>query len=365
MSYSCRIKLAALCLVFGAVQALASEPTINIYNWSDNIGTGTVAGFEKASGIKIKYDVYDGDDTLIAKLLTGRTGYDVVYPSTQYFNKEVEAGIFQKIDQKAIPNLAKIDKQVAALTAGTESASKYAVPYTWGTDGFGFNLTAVKAALGANVPLDSWDILFKPEYISKLSKCGVSILDSPSDVLPLALFYLHKDPNSKNPADWQAAYQLFKTIRPYITQFNSSGYINDLANNDICMAVAWSGDVGMAGRRAREAGKPYKIAYVLPKEGAPIWSEMMAIPKDAAHAADAMKWLNYIMDPKVSADITRTIYYPLANAEAKQFLPADILNDPAVYPGAAMMQKLWAFKTLPTEIMRLQTRLWTQLKTGR
>ena len=343
----------------------AAGEQINIYNWSDNTGKNTVAEFEKETNIKVKYDVYDSDDTLLAKLLTGKSGYDIVHPSVQYFNKETEAGIFQKIDTAAIPNLVNIDKQILKITAGAENAGQYAIPYTWGTDGLGYNLNKAKAALGENAPLNSWDILFKPEYISKLSHCGVSVLDSPSDVLPIALFYLHKDPNSKNPADWQAAFQLMKSIRPYITQFNSSGYINDLANNDICFAVGWSGDVGMAGRRAREAGKNYKISYIIPKEGAPIWSEMMAIPKDAQHPASAMKWLNYIMNPKVSADIIKTIYYPIANTEARQYLPAEILNDQSVYPNQATMQRLWAFKTLPSDIMRLQTRLWMQLKTGR
>ncbi|MCW3477971.1 polyamine ABC transporter substrate-binding protein [Neisseriaceae bacterium JH1-16] len=365
MQSSSVLKITALCCAVGSTQALAVGQALNVYNWSDNIGAHTVSGFEKEHQTKVKYDVYDGDDTLLAKLLTGHSGFDVVVPSSQYFSKELEAGIFQKIDKAQIPNLANIDKVAMKAAEGVDAGGKYSVPYTWGTDGFGYNLSKAKAVLGSNAPLDSWDILFKPEYLSKLSHCGVSVLDSPSDVLPLALFYLHKDPNSKNPADWQAAYQLMKTIRPYITQFNSTGYINDLANNDICFAVGWSGDIGMASRRAREAGKSYKIAYVLPKTGAPIWTEMMAIPKDAQHPENAHKWLNYILDPKVSADITNTIYYPTINAEAKKYLSAEILNDPAVYPSPAVMQTLWPFKPLPAEIMRLQTRLWLQLKTGR
>lgn len=343
----------------------AAEQQLNIYNWSDNIGSHTVAGFEKETGVKVKYDVYDSDDTLLAKLLTGRSGYDVVAPSNQYFGKQLEAGIYQKINKSLIPNAVNIDPAAMKAAEGVDPGGKYSVPYTWGTDGMGYNLTKAKAILGANVPLDSWDILFDPKYVSKLSRCGVSLLDSASDILPIALFYLHKDPNSKNPADWQAGYELLKKIRPYITQFNSSGYINDLANNDICFAVGWSGDIGMAARRAREAGKSYKIGYVIPKAGAPIWTEMLAIPKDASHPENANKWLNYILDPKVSADITNKIYYPMVNAAAKKYLAPEIANDPIIYPSAAVMSTLWAFKPLPSEIMRLQSRLWTQLKTGR
>ncbi len=348
-------------LPFGA--ALAGG-TLNVYNWSDYIAKSTIPGFEKQTGNKVRYDVYDSDDTLQAKMLTGNSGYDVVAPTSNYMAKQIQAGIYQPLDKAKIPNLKYLDPALMAQVAIADPGNAHGVPWAWGTDGLGYNVTKVKALLGKDAPLDSWDMLFNPKYVSKLKSCGVSVLDQANDVFAAALFYLHKDPNSHNPADQQAAFQLLKSIRPYITQFNSSGYINDLANGDVCMVFGWSGDVNIAKRRAAEAKKPYQIQYFIPKAGAPVWFDVMVIPKDAPNAALANQWINYIQDPKVNAAITNEVFYPTANKEARKYVNPAIANDPTIYPSAAVIKTLFLLKPVPPEVLRLQNRLWTQLKTG-
>ncbi|SEE99327.1 putrescine transport system substrate-binding protein [Burkholderia sp. WP9] len=338
---------------------------LNVYNWSDNIADDTVSGFEKETGIHTRYDVYDGDDTLQAKLLSGSSGYDVVVPSSAYAARQIEAGVYRKLDKSKIPNLANLDQGLMKMLASADPGNQYTVPWSWGTDGLGYNVTKVTQLLGKDAPYDSWDLLFNPQYLSKLKSCGVSVLDSPEDAFSVGLIYLHKDPNSTNAADYQAVYQLFKTIRPYITQFNSSGYINDLANNDVCLALAWSGDVGIAKRRAQEAHRAYEVRYVIPKGTAVLWFDLMGVPKDAPHPEAAMQWINYILQPKVSAAITNHVFYPNANAAARTFVNADILSNEAVYPSGERMKSLVLSLPLPTEILRLENRLWTQLKAGR
>lgn len=354
---------AAGLLAMSAPYAKADE--LNVYNWSDNIADDTVSGFEKETGIHTRYDVYDGDDTLQAKLLSGSSGYDVVVPSSAYAAKQIEAGVYRKLDKSKIPNLANLDPTLMKMLASADPGNQYTVPWSWGTDGIGYNVTKVTQLLGKDAPYDSWDLLFNPQYVSRLKSCGVSVLDSPEDAFSVGLIYLHKDPNSTNAADYQAVYQLFKTIRPYITQFNSSGYINDLANNDVCLALAWSGDVGIAKRRAQEAHRSYEVSYVIPKGTAVLWFDLMGVPKDAPHPEAAMKWINYVLQPKVSAAITNHVFYPNANAAARTYVNADILSNEAVYPSGERMKSLVLSLPLPTEILRLENRLWTQLKAGR
>jgi putrescine transport system substrate-binding protein len=357
--------LASLMLLGSSMGALAADQVLHVYNWSDYIADQTVPRFQKETSIKVKYDMFDSVDTLQAKLLTGKSGYDIVVPTSNYMAKQVEAGIFQKLDKSKIPNLANLDKTLMSKIAEADPGNQYGVPWAFGTTGLGYNLNKVKAALGNNAPLDSWAILFDPQHLAKLKSCGVSVLDQPSDVFAATLHYLKKDPNSKNPADYRAAFEQLKKVRPYITRFNSSGYINDLANGDICFAMGFSGDINIAKRRAIEAKKSYKLAYVIPKSGAPIWFDMMAIPKDANHVEAATKWINYIEDPKVNAEITNQVFYPTANAAAKKYVKPEIANDPGIYPPEAVAKNLFLLKPLPAEIMRLQNRLWTQLKTGR
>ncbi|HTR09782.1 MAG TPA: polyamine ABC transporter substrate-binding protein [Paraburkholderia sp.] len=371
--YWCRIRPAisavslASVAVLGALQpapASAADTQLNVYNWSDYIGKDTIPGFEKQSGIKVKYDNYDSDDTLQAKLLAGSSGYDIVVPTSNYMAKQIQAGVYLKLDKSKIPNLSNLDPTIMKMLADADPGNQYAAPYAYGTDGIGYNVQAVQKALGTNAPVDSWALVFDPDNLSKLKSCGVSFLDQAVDVFAATLQYMHKDPNSTNPADYQAAYDTLKKVRPYITQFNSSGYINDLANNDICVTFGWSGDVGIAHRRALESKRPYDIRFSNVKEGGLIWFDSMVIPKDAPHPEAALAWINYIEDPKVNAGITSEVFYPTPNTAARSFVTASVANDTSVYPPQDVLSKMTLLKSLPANILRLENRLWAQLKTG-
>ncbi|WJF89131.1 polyamine ABC transporter substrate-binding protein [Paraburkholderia bonniea] len=359
-----RLALLVLCAA-PWVTVAAKDTQLNVYNWSDYIAKDTVQNFTKQTGVKVRYDNYDSDDTLQAKLLTGNSGYDIVVPTTNYAGKQIAAGIFMPLDKSKLPNLKYLDPALMALVAGADPGNTYSVPWAYGTTGLGYNVTKAQQLLGKNVPLDSWDVLFKPENLSKLKACGVSVLDAPDQVFAAALHYLGRDPMSSNPDDYRAALALLKTVRPFITQFNSSGYINDLVGGDVCFAYGFSGDVVIAKRRALEAKKPYKVEYYIPKGGAPIWFDVMAIPKDAPHKEAALAWINYIETPQVHAAITNAVFYPNANLEARKYVNKDVANDPAVYPPPEVIKTLFLLKPLPPAIQRLQTRLWTELKSGR
>ncbi|HEX7910883.1 MAG TPA: polyamine ABC transporter substrate-binding protein [Paraburkholderia sp.] len=345
--------------------AMAAETELNVYNWSDYIAKDTIPNFEKDSGIHVRYDNYDSDDTLQAKLLAGSSGFDIVVPSSLYMARQIQAGILQKLDKSQIPNLKNLDPVLMKMVADADPGGQYGVPWAYGTDGIGYNVQEVKKALGDNAPVDSWALVFDPANVSKLKSCGVSFLDQAGDAFATALQYLHKDPNSSNPADYQAAFDLLKKVRPYITQFNSSGYINDLANNDVCVALGWSGDVGIARRRAADAKRSYEIRFSNVKEGGLLWFDMMVIPKDAPHPEAAMKWINYIEDPKVNAAITNEVFYPTANRAARPLVSPVVSQDVSVYPPDDVLRKMTLMKPLPIEIVRLENRLWAQLKAGR
>ena len=347
-----------------ATPALAADTELNVYNWSDYIAKDTIPNFEKETSIHVKYDNYDSDDTLQAKLLAGSSGYDIVVPTSNYMAKQIQAGVYQKLDKSKLPNLANLDPTLMKMISDADPGNQYGVPWAYGTDGIGYNVEAVKKALGDSAPVDSWALVFDPANLSKLKGCGVSFLDQPVDVFAAVLQYMKKDPNSTNPADYQAAFQVLKQVRPYITQFNSSGYINDLANNDICVAVAWSGDVGIARRRTMEAKRSYEVKFSNVKEGGLLWFDVMVIPKDAPHPEAAMKWINYIEDPKVNAAITNEVFYPTANHAARQFVTPAVANDQTVYPTEDVLKKMTLMRPMPTDILRLENRLWAQLKTG-
>ncbi len=371
--YWCRIRptiaatsLAAVACMgtFQSVPASAADTQLNVYNWSDYIGKDTIPDFEKQTGIKVKYDNYDSDDTLQAKLLAGSSGYDIVVPTSNYMARQIPAGVYMKLDKSKLPNLANLDPAFMKIISQADPGNQYGAPYAYGTDGIGYNAQAVQKALGANTPVDSWAIVFDPDNLSKLKGCGVSFLDQAVDVFAATLQYMHKDPNSTSPADYQAAYEVLKKVRPYITQFNSSGYINDLANNDICVAFGWSGDVGIAHRRAVDAKRSYDIKFANAKEGGLIWFDLMGVPKDAPHPEAAFAWINYIEDPKVNAGITNEVSYPTPNKAARPFVTASVANDPTVYPPEDVLSKMTLMKALPADILRLENRLWAQLKTG-
>ncbi|WP_324732861.1 extracellular solute-binding protein [Pseudomonas paeninsulae] len=348
--------------VAGAAQA--EDKVLHVYNWSDYIAEDTIANFEKETGIKVVYDVFDSNETLEAKLLSGRSGYDVVVPSNQFLAKQIKAGVFQKLDRSKLPNWKNLNPDLLNALQKSDPGNQYAFPYLWGTTGIGYNPAKVKAALGVD-KIDSWDAVFKPENMAKLKECGVSMLDAPEEIYAAALHYLGKDPIAKSPADVKAAEELLLTVRPYITYFHSSKYISDLANGNTCVAVGWSGDVFQAQARAEEAKNGVPVAYAIPKEGAATFFDMMAIPADAKNSEEAYTFLNYILTPEVIAPISDYVAYPNANSAAKPLVSEDIRNNPGIYPSEDVMKKLYAFSLLSPKVQRAMTRSWTKVKSGR
>jgi len=346
----------------GAVQA--DDKVLHIYNWSDYIAPDTIANFEKESGIKVVYDVFDSNETLEAKLLAGKSGYDVVVPSNNFLAKQIKAGVYQELDKSKLSNYGNLNKSLLKAVSISDPDNKHAFPYMWGSIGIGYNPEKVKAALGVDT-IDSWDILFKPENIAKLKGCGVSFLDSPTEMLPVALHYLGLPTDSQKKEDIKKAEDLFLKIRPSVTYFHSSKYISDLANGNICVAVGYSGDVQQAKSRAAEAGDKVKVSYAIPKEGAGSFYDMVAIPKDAENVDGAYKFMNYLLQPKVMADITNAVRFPNGNAEATQYVNKEITSDPGIYPSAEVQAKLYAIADLPAATQRELTRSWTKIKSGK
>ena len=322
--------------------------------------------FTKETGIKVVYDVFDSNEVLEGKLMAGSTGYDLVVPSSQFLERQAQAGIFQPIDKSKLPNYKNLDPALMEKVAQHDPGNKYAIPYLWGTTGIGYNIDKVKAALGADAPLNSWDLVLKPENLEKLKSCGVSFLDAPSEVYAAVLHYLGKDPNSSDPKDYSgAANDLLLKLRPFIRYFHSSQYINDLANGDICVSIGWSGDILQAANRAKEAKNGVNIAYTIPKEGAMVYFDMFAIPKDAKNTEEAYQFLNYLLRPDVVANISNHVYYANANKAATPLLSAEVRDNPGIYPPADVRAKLFTQSVLSPKIDRVITRSWTTVKTGK
>ncbi|CDF83666.1 polyamine ABC transporter substrate-binding protein [Pseudomonas sp. QL9] len=343
-----------------AVSAHA-EPTVSVYNWTDYIAPDTLAGFQKTTGIKPVYDVFDSNETLEGKLLAGRSGYDVVVPSNHFLTRQVQAGVFLELDRSKLPNWNHLDPKLLKLLEQNDPGNKHSVPYLWGTNGIGYNVEKVKQVLGVD-HIDSWAVMFEPENLKKLNQCGVAFMDSADELIPSVLNYLGLDPNSTNPADYEKAEAKLLQLRPYVTYFHSSKYISDLANGNICVAFGYSGDVFQAAARAKEAKNGIQIAYAIPKEGANLWFDLMAIPSDAKNPDQALAFINYILEPKVIAGISQYVGYPSANADAKALLDPEMQNNPEVYPSQAVLDKLYIAKAPPPKIMRLMTRSWSKIK---
>jgi putrescine transport system substrate-binding protein len=286
-------------------------------------------------------------------------------PSSAFLARQIRAGVFQPLDKSRIPNYRNLDATLMKKLQNADPDNLYSIPYMWGTTGLGINVQAVKKALGADVPLDSWDLLFDPKYVSKLKSCGVTVLDAPDEIIPATLNYLGDDPNSQDIALMQDKVQKkLLEIRPFLRYFHSSKYINDLANGDICLAMGWSGDVIQAAGRAEEAGNGVEVVYVIPKEGAGMWFDMLAIPKDADHPENAHKFLNFLLRPEIIADITNFVWYPNAVPASREFIDKEILADPSVYPGPEAEAKLYTFAVMPPKVDRAQTRIWSRVKTA-
>ncbi len=356
-----------LALVLSMVVALAvqaQERVLNIYHWSDYVAPDTISNFEKQTGIKVIFDVYDSNEVLEAKLLSGRSGYDLVVPSNPFLAKQIKAGVYQKLDRSQLPDWDNLNKDLLRTLEVSDTGNQHSIPYMWGSIGIGYNVDKVKAVLGSQ-PMDTWDVIFKPENIKKLHECGVAILDSPTEIIPTAMHYLGLPTDSENPEHIKQAEALLLSIRPYVTYFHSSKYISDLASGNICVAVGYSGDIYQSKARAEEGKGKVRVAYNIPQEGAGTFFDMVAIPNDAKNVKEAHEFINYLLQPQVMADLTNYLQFPNANDKATPLVDKEISSDPGVYPPAELMSKLYTFADFSAKTQRLLTRSWTKIKSGK
>ncbi len=359
--------LLAVVALFAGPPAAAQEEekVLNVYNWSDYIAEDTIKNFEKETGIKVRYDNFDNNEIVHAKLVAGKTGYDVVVPSSYWAKIQADGGLLQKIDKSKIPNYKNLDPALQEQLAKLDPGNQFQVNWLWGFTTVGINVDKVKAALGSTpMPDNAWDLVFKPEYISKLKGCGVSFLDSATEVVPAALHYLGKPAYSKNQADYAAVAPLLKSVRPYVTLFSSSGYINDMANGSICLALGWSGDINIAKQRAIDGKTGQNIQALIPKTGGILFFDVMVIPVDAPHPGNAHKWIDYILRPEVHASLTNKVFYANPNKESKKFVKPEVASNPTVFIPDDDMKKMQAPDALSNDIRRTMTRLFTSFKTG-
>ena len=338
--------------------------SVNVYNWSDYIDPTVIEDFTKATGIAVRYDTFDANETLETKLLAGRSGYDVVVPTGYFLQRQITAGVFQKLDKSKLPNLGNVWPEIAQKLAFYDPGNQYAVNYMWGTTGIGYNVKKMHAILGPAATIDSWDVVFKPELIAKFKDCGVHMLDSVDDIVPAALHYLGLDPNSTQEKDLDAAAALIAKIRPVVRKFHSSEYLNALASGEICFVVGWSGDIKQAQKRAAEAKSGVEVGYAIPKEGAQMFFDNLAIPKDAQHVSEAHAFIDYLLRPEVAAKNTNLVQYANGNLASQKFIDKAVLDDRTVYPDAATMAKLYTISAHDQKTQRVLNRLWTRIKTG-
>jgi len=343
--------------------ASATGKVLNLYIWSDYLAPNALSNFETQTGIKTHVAYFDTNETLETALLAGHSGFDVVVPTASYFERQIKAGVYLALDKSKLPNLKNMDAQLMSQVALHDPGNAHGVIYTWGTNGIGYNEKMVKALL-PGAPLDSWRLVFDPDVASKIAKCGISVLDSPAEMVRAVLHYLGRDPNSQKPEDLLAAEAALTKIRPYIRNINSSEYIEALANGDLCVAVGYNGDVLQARDRAREANKGIEIKYTIPKEGSILWFDILAIPKDAPHPDSAYAFINYLMTPQAGADVSDFRRYATGNAAALPLVQAGVRDDPGIYPPAESRRKLAVQLADSSEQTRAITRVWQKFKTG-
>ncbi|MFI8480700.1 polyamine ABC transporter substrate-binding protein [Pseudomonas sp. NPDC078700] len=354
-------KLIPILLLASTCQA---SETVRIYNWSEYIAPDTMANFQKATGIGNHYDVYDSNETLDAKLMAGHSGYDVVFPSDHFMARQIQGGALKTLDKSKLPNWKNLNPALLKALQTNDPGNQHGFPYLWGTTGIGFNVDKVKAVLGPDVPLDSWDLVFKPENMKKLSQCGVAVLDNGPELLPIALHYLGLPHHSKDPADYKKAEALLLKMRENVAYFHSSKYVSGLANGDICVAVGFSGDIMQSASRAAEANNGVNIEYIVPKEGAPLWFDMVAMPADSKNEAAGYAFMNYLLQPEVMANITNFVHYANGNGAADSLVDPALKADNKVYPPQEVMDKLYTLEAMPLKIDRLRTRIWSRVKSG-
>lgn len=363
-----RSAAAAAALAFTAASlapamAQGESKVLNIYNWSDYIAEDTIRNFERETGIKVRYDNYDNNEILQAKLVAGRSGYDIVVPSAHFAKMQIAGGLFQKLDRSQLTNWGNLDKALLEKLAEVDPGNEHLVTWMWGYVTVGINVGRVKAALGnMPMPANPWDLIFKPEYASKLRSCGINMLDSASEVLPVAMIYAGKPPYSKVAKDYDAAAAVLRAARPNITRFSSSGYINDMAAGQLCVVMGYSGDINIARQRAIDNKTGHEIQVLIPPSGATLFFDTMAIPKDARNVRNAHLFINYILRPEVHASLTNTVFYANPNAASKRFVKPEVANNPTVFLSAEDIAKLTVPDAVPQDIRRVQTRIFTSFK---
>jgi putrescine transport system substrate-binding protein len=341
-----------------------AEKVVNVYNWSDYIEPTVLDAFTKETGVKVNYEVMDSNELLETKLVAGRTGYDVVVPSASFLARQIKSGIYMKLDRSKLPNLKNLDPEITKRLEVFDPGNEHAVNYMWGTSGVAYNEEAIKAAM-PNAPVDSFAMFWDPKVVSKFAKCGVSVLDAPSEVVGTVLIYLGRDANSEKPEDLAAAEKVLVSVRPYIRLINSSKYIEDLANGEICLALGWSGDTLQAKSRAEEAQKPFTIKYNIPKEGAVMFFDNMAVPADASHVKNAHLFIDYMLRADVAAKNSNFISFANSNAASWPMITPEVKNNPGIFPTPEMMPKLVPDLPETAEFTRTLTRTWTRFRTGK
>jgi putrescine transport system substrate-binding protein len=353
----------AACSPAAKAPTASAGGTLNIYNWSDYIDPALLKDFTARTGIKVRYDTFDSNEVLETKVLQGHTGYDLVVPSNHNVPRYIAAAAIQPLDKARLKGLENLSPEVMAHMAPFDPGAKYAVPYMQGTIGIGYNTTAVAKRL-PGVKVDSWAVVFDPKTLAKLKDCGVYFLDASEDMYAVALNYLGKDPNSKDPKDYAAATDLLMKVRPYVKKFHSSEYIDALANGDICVAIGYSGDVLQAKSRAEEAKNKVTLAYAVPKEGSQVWFDLFTIPADAPNAQAAYSFLNFMLNPEVIARASNYTKYANANAASTKLVDASVRDDPAAYPPPELARRLFVTTTKDQALLRDVNRQWTRVLTG-
>ncbi len=352
--------IAAILVFAGA----AGAQEVRVYNWSDYIDTDLLEKFEAETGIEVIYDVFDSNEVLETKMLAGSSGYDVVVPTGTFLQRQIQAGVFQELDTEKLPNIGNMWDRIAERTATYDPGNAYSVNYMWGTTGLGVNVGKVTEILGPDAPVGSLELVFDPANMEKLAECGVHFLDAPTEVIPAALKFIGEDPDSHDPEVIAKVEPILTAVAPYVQKFHSSEYINALANGDICVAFGWSGDILQARDRAAEADNGVEIAFNAPSEGALMWFDQLAIPADAPNPDNALAFINFMMDPQNMAAASNYVYYANGNLASQEFLDAEVIDDPAIYPSAETVENLYTVTPYPPKVQRTVTRLWTKIKSG-
>ena len=360
----CAVAIAAV-IALSSLSAVAQGRTVNFYNWSNYMAPGVLEDFTRQTGIKVVYDTFDANETLETRLLAGKSGYDVVVPTAYFLQRQIKAGVFQKLDKSKLPGLVNAWPAVTERLAVYDPGNQYAANYMWGTTGIGYNVKMAQKVLGADARIDSWDMVFKPENLAKFRDCGVHMLDSADDIFPAALSYLGLDPNSTRLDDLEKAAELLVKIRPSVRKFHSSEYLSSLATGEICLVVGWSGDILQARSRAAEANNGVEIGYAIPKEGAQMFFDNLAIPADAKNVSEAYELIDYLYRPEVAAKNSNFLSYANGNLASRKFIDPKILGDQNIYPNQATLAKLFVITARDPATQRIINRLWTRVKTGR